>query len=572
MDTHMTPLPSALTNRRPKPTWEQFEQHLMLEVIRKQPEPRAHNHEERLANRKQAAELSTRIFQYQHSLQRPVHQSDVKALSGAMCKLKVLLWRMFPFNDLPVEIVANIFRYAVWSTTSTPDGILLRFRLTWVCRRWRHIAVHDPTLWNTIWFKDVKLGYQRSKLYFERAGTATLDLRIEDGEKSRLVREQPMTGNDMNRILDILMTKSNQIRMLVVVAELWPAILVLLDRLHRSSRSLQQLERIEIHRTGRPYRWDGPGYPLCDYQHALSLCNGHTQRINNVCLNGIHLDWDKTCLTNLTNLDLRRMPPDLGPSFEQFRYMLESSPNLKKLCLDGAGPITTTSQTLRSYPPVFLPRLESLILGDVIVTSAIYYAKIIHAPNVRELTLLNLGGEDHTQLFNVLTGKFPELLILTLHRMNIRTTAENGRTMVQWFLSIPKIKFMRVAATKADMFSLFVVDGRLHIRSDIPLNLTTEYRAAILANGSPIILCPELDAVEVQLVNIDSVVKFVHDRKTLGVPLRKLFIHHDWLENMKDQERAVIEEQGYEHDFITVSMPMKLTPVEESIWKQVRGG
>jgi hypothetical protein len=489
-----------------------------------------------------------------------------------MCKLKVLLWRMFPFNDLPVEIVANIFRYAVWSTTSTPDGILLRFRLTWVCRRWRHIAVHDPTLWNTIWFKDVKLGYQRSKLYFERAGTATLDLRIEDGEKSRLVREQPMTGNDMNRILDILMTKSNQIRMLVVVAELWPAILVLLDRLHRSSRSLQQLERIEIHRTGRPYRWDGPGYPLCDYQHALSLCNGHTQRINNVCLNGIHLDWDKTCLTNLTNLDLRRMPPDLGPSFEQFRYMLESSPNLKKLCLDGAGPITTTSQTLRSYPPVFLPRLESLILGDVIVTSAIYYAKIIHAPNVRELTLLNLGGEDHTQLFNVLTGKFPELLILTLHRMNIRTTAENGRTMVQWFLSIPKIKFMRVAATKADMFSLFVVDGRLHIRSDIPLNLTTEYRAAILANGSPIILCPELDAVEVQLVNIDSVVKFVHDRKTLGVPLRKLFIHHDWLENMKDQERAVIEEQGYEHDFITVSMPMKLTPVEESIWKQVRGG
>ena len=568
----MTPLPSALTNRRPpKPTWEQFEQHLILEVIRKQPEPRAYNHEERLASRRQAAELKARISQFQHSLQRPVHQSDVKALGGAMCKLKVLLWRMFPFNDLPVEIVANIFRYAVWSTTSSPEAILLRFRLTWVCRRWRHIAVHDPTLWTTIWFKDVKLGYQRSQLYFQRAGTATLDLRIEDGEKSRLVADQPMTGDDMNRILDILMTKSNQIRMLVVVAELWPPILVLLDRLHRSSRSLQQLERIEIHRTGRPYRWDGPGYPLCDYQHALSLCNGHTQRINNICLNGIHLDWDKTCLTNLINLDLRRMPPDLGPSFEQFRYMLESSPNLKKLCLDGAGPVATTSRTMRSYPPVFLPRLESLILGDVLVTYAIYYAQIIHAPNVREVTLLNLGGEDHTPLFNVLTGKFPELLILTLHRMNIRTTAENGRTMVQWFLSIPKIKFMRVAATMADVFSLFIVDGRLHIRNDIPLNLTTEDKAAILANGSPITLCPALEAVEVQHVNIDSVVKFVHDRKRLGVPLRKLFIHHDWLESMKDQERAIIEGQGYEHDFITVSMPMKLTPVEESIWKQVRG-
>ncbi|KAF8482015.1 hypothetical protein DFH94DRAFT_417737 [Russula ochroleuca] len=572
MNTHMTPLPPAPTIRRPAPTWEQFEQRLILEVVRNQPEPRAHNHEELLANRRQAAELRARISKYQRSLQRPVDQSHVKALSEAICRLKVLVWRMFPFNDLPVEIVANIFRYAVWSTTSSPDGILLRFRLTWVCRRWRHIAVHDPTLWNTIWFKDVKVGYQRSELYFERAGAATLDLRIEDDDKSRLDPDQPMTGKDMNRILDILMTKSDQIRMLVVVVELWPPILVLLDRLHRSSRSLRQLERIEIHRTGRPYRWDGPGYRLSDYKHALSLCDGYTQGINHICLNGLHLDWDKSCLTNLTSLDLRRMPPDLGPSLERFRYMLESSPNLRKLSLDGAGPIATTSLAMRSYPPVFLPRLESLILGDVLVAYAIYYARIIHAPNVREMTLLNLGGEDHTPLFNVLTGKFPELLMLTLHRMNIRMSAENGRTMVQWFLSIPKIKFMRVAATMADMLGLFNVDGRLHIRHDIPLNLTPEYRAAILNNGSFIILCPELEAIEVEHVNIGSVVNFVHGRKNLGVPLRKLFIQHNWLESMEDPEKEVIKELNDEPDFINVSVPMKVTPVEESIWKQVRGG
>lgn len=578
MASQMNPeLPSPTGNGRSSAaSWEQFEQSKMLELIRSLPEPKAYHHEELSAIRRQAAELRTRISQYQHALQRPIQHENkhyhITALGGAICRLKIILWRMFPFNNLPVEIVVNIFRFAVWSTINSPEGILLRFHLTWVCRRWRHIAIHDQTLWNTIWFKDVKLGYQRSKLYFERAGTATLDLRIEDDDNSRLIPGQPMTADDMTRILDILMIKSNQIRMLIVVVELWPPLLVLLDRLHRSSRTLHQLERIEIHRTGRPYRWDGPDYPLCDYEHALSLCNGQTQRINYICLNGIHLDWNRSCLTNLTNLDLRRMPPDLGPSLDRFRYMLESSPNLRKLSLDGAGPIVPMDSYARPYPPVFLPRLESLALGDFLVTYAIFYAGIIHAPNIREITLLNLVGEDHAQLFKVMTGKFPELLMLTLFSVKIRKGLENGRIMVPWLLSIPKIKFIRMAGMEPDMLDLFYVDGRFHIRNDIPLNLATEMKQAILANGSPITICPELEAIEVQQIDINSVVRFVSDRKRLEVPLRNLYIHLNSFNAMTPDETAILQTQKYEPNFVYVTVPMRLTPIEESIWKQVRGG
>jgi hypothetical protein len=565
------PVLPPLDGHGPAATWEQFEQCLILGLIRSLPEPKSYSHDELLANRRQVAAYKAQISQYRRSLQRPVQQSQNTALSGALCKLKVLLWRMFPFNDLSLDIVVNIFRFAVWSTANS-ESHLLRFRLTWVCRRWRHIAVHDQTLWNTIWFKDVKLGYQRSKLYFERAGTETLDLRIEDDDTSRLIPGQPMSGNDMTHVLDILITKSNQIRMLIVVVELWPPILVLLHRLHRSSRSLQQLEHIEIHRTGRPYRWDGPGYQLSDYQHALSLCNGRTHHINYICLNGIHLDWDKSCLANLTNLDLRRMPPELGPSLERFRYMLEGSPNLEKLTLDGAGPIAPMRSAAHSYPPVFLPRLESLVLGDFLVTYAIFCAGIIHAPNVRDVTLINLGGQDHTQLFKVLTGKFPELLMLTLYFVNIQKRAENTRIMVQWLLSIPKIKFMRVAGMKTDLFDHLVVDGRFHIRNDIPLMPTAEVSEVVMANWSPIILCPELEGVEIQQININSAVKFVSDRKNLGVPLRKLYINQSTLETMSPEEAATLKRQNYEQNFVNTMPPMSRTPMEESIWKQVRGG
>jgi len=252
--------------------------------------------------------------------------------------------------------------------------------------------------------------------------------------------------------------------------------------------------------------------------------------------------------------------------------MLESSPNLRKLSLDGAGPTVPMNSAARPYPPVFLPRLETLILGDFLVAYAISYAGIIHAPNVREITLLNLVGDDHAQLFKVLTGKFPGLLILTLFGVKIRMAAENARIMVQWLLSIPKIKFVRMGGMEPDLLDLLCVDGRFHISNDTPLMLATEVTQTILANGSPIIPCPELEAIEAQQININSVVRFVSDRKKLEVPLRKLYIHHNWFESMSPDEKAILEIQDYEPEFLNVTPPMSLTPMEESIWKQVRGG
>jgi len=252
--------------------------------------------------------------------------------------------------------------------------------------------------------------------------------------------------------------------------------------------------------------------------------------------------------------------------------MLEHSPNLRKLSLDGAGPMMSTGWTTHSLPPVLLPQLESVVLGDVRVSYAIFCARIIHAPNVRELTILNLVGEDHAPLLKALTGKFPELLILTLYCVDVKKTTPNIRIITQWLLSIPKIKFMRVAAMKGLMLACFFTDGRLHLRDDIPLNPTPEEKEAILADGSRITICPEIEAIEVQHVDMESVINFVFGRRKFGVPLRKLYIHHNWLESMTPEEKAMIEKQKYEYNFVNVTVPMSLTPVEEAIWRQVRGG
>ena len=570
MDPQFMPLPPPLCNPRARISWDQFELQQILVFMRSQPEPLSRDPDEIIsANKRDAAILKARIAEILRSPQLTTQPSQLFTLAEAHWKRKVLLWRTFPFNSLPEEIIVNIFRYAIWSTLNSFEGALLRFRLTWVCQYWRHITIHDQTLWNTIWFKDPKIGYSRSRLFFERAGTATLDLRIEDDIKMRVNPDQPMTGEEMEQIMDIVTTKSDQIRMLVVVVELWPPVLVLLDRLHRSSESLRQFERVEIHRTGRPYRWDGPSYPLRDYHHALTLCNGRTGLINSLCLNGLHLDWDKCLLANLTTLDLRRMPPDLGPSLNRFREMLENSPNLRKLSLDGAGPVPPTSPTKLPLPPVLLPRLESFIIGDMPISYAVFCAGVIHAPGVRELTLLNLGGDDHAPLLKALTDKFPELLILTLYCLNVTKNPQNARVMAQWLLSMPKVKFMRVAGMGQHMFAAFFSDGRFHNRDDIPLIPSPEEKAAIEATGSRIPFCPHLEAIEAQHIDTEVVVKLVRARLAFGVPLKKLYIHHQWLQNMTDQDKTIF--QFFGPNFIFVTVPMTLTPDEELIWKQVRG-
>jgi hypothetical protein len=212
-----------------------------------------------------------------------------------------------------------------------------------------------------------------------------------------------------------------------------------------------------------------------------------------------------------------------------------------------------------------------LVLGDVLISYAVFCAEILHCPNVRELIILNIVGEDHAPLLKALTGKLPELLILTLYCVNIEMSAINERIVTQWLLSIPKIKFMRVAeGMKPPVLDHFFVDGRLHIRDDIPLVLKPEEKEAILAEGSRITLCPELEAIEVQHVDMESVVHFVFGRRRYGVSLRKLYIHHNWLQNMKPEEKAMLEKQNYAHNFVDVTVPMSLTPVEEAIWMHVK--
>ncbi|KAJ7019653.1 hypothetical protein C8F04DRAFT_1147087 [Mycena alexandri] len=91
---------------------------------------------------------------------------------------------IYPVLTLPSEITSEIFARCVeWHREPDPKHAPLL--ITYVCRAWRDIAIHDPTLWNSVRFICRHGGERNSysshlaKLYLERAGTTPLDLLVE---------------------------------------------------------------------------------------------------------------------------------------------------------------------------------------------------------------------------------------------------------------------------------------------------------------------------------------------------------------------------------------------------------
>ncbi|TFY82085.1 hypothetical protein EWM64_g1934 [Hericium alpestre] len=480
--------------------YDQWEDTIYKAYLRKQPEPTAPESEERKAElmgiadrfKERTAKIATIL---QSRTLRNVNEVErlIDSLAEARWKRCVILWRLFPFKQLPTEIVVKIFRQVAWSARGNAESNLALLRLTWVCRHWRHIALCDKALWNTIWFSESS-PWTRSFTFFERAGTAPLSLRI--GESNRFLetrdRNDILTREQMESLMDRILTKVEQITMLIISVEEWPAVYAALSKLRAASRA-RLLYRFEIHRLGRPYTWLRPEYETHEYLEASTLCGAEALALRYLCCNGVHLNWNRTPISNLQCLDLRRMPAQYSPSVERFFEILRSSPNLESLILDGGGPSWDDKNPHPEVPPVHLPHLATLIIGSFSLLLSTFLVKALDAP------------------------KRP------------RSDAHEH-----------ELQYMRVGGLKRHVLHAFFIDGRLHLMDDYPLIPTDAQRKQIEEAHPPIILLPKLKYLEYQSMDTNDVLQFGQFRKHKDLPLEKIYINSHWAAQMSKQERDLL--------------------------------
>jgi hypothetical protein len=208
--------------------------------------------------------------------------------------------------------------------------------------------------------------------------------------------------------------------------------------------------------------------------------------------------------------------------------MLKGCPKLSKLALDAAGPQWLFEDVVEvSLPPVDLPCLATLVLGDFTVLYAIYVLNIFTARNLIDLTILNMVGHDYGPLIEHLTDRFPDVRVMTMYSFQLVDSIPNKRRMIKWLQSMPKIEILKVAQLKKTLLQHFLEDA--NVWAD-----TTD----ILAPKKPFIpLLPKLEILEYQSMPFDCVSHLVEGRKAIGAPLKRIYVILPWFAQMKAAEK-----------------------------------
>ncbi|KAG1783525.1 hypothetical protein EV702DRAFT_1190545 [Suillus placidus] len=451
-------------------------------------------------------------------------------------KRNIFYWRNFRMNDLPPEIITHIFRIAVWSTSTPAEGTHIRLLLTSVCAKWRRLMIEDCTLWSAIWFRDPP-PYERSLEWFKRAGGAPLDIRINEHDADWKSKDDDwrykeddhrFTTEQMEELMDTLFVKVSQIRMLVLVVDNWPPALVVLDKLQDAAYAGKtiNMERLEIHRMGQPFVWLGPG------RAPAVLFGGQTRALKYLCLSGIHIDWNATPLSNLSTIDLRKIAMNVAPTLNRFREVLLACPRLQKLSLDGAGPQLSARKP--DHVPIHLPHLKVLIIGGFSMLYSCYILSQFKAPNVRDLTLMNLTGEDYTTTIAVITARYKELRLLTLYAVNISPTEVGTKAMVRFLYAMPYLSYLRIASMKWHVVEAFNEDPREYgLGRDMVTQLFPQNR---------LVLCPKLQTIEFQQMSGTKIAEWAARRKELGAPLRKAYVNSPYVSKVTAEEADMIQQ------------------------------
>jgi hypothetical protein len=484
-------------------------------------------------------------------------------------KINSSFWRLFRINDLPPEILTNIFRYVVWSTGIPLVGIRHRLWLTWVCRRWRAHALADLTMWNAIWIRDTP-PYERSSAWLDRAGTAPLDIRINECDMAWNEEDKKDThilADHMRVLLESVFLKLEQIRMLIIVVDTWCPAMVVLDMLRdvKYVGRAHSLQRFELHRTGTPWAWLVPSYNPIWQQNRIPLFGGHVPTLKYICLNGVSVDWNTAPFVNLTTLDLRRMPLEASPTLSKFRQMLLSSPRLWKLALDGCGPrIEPVNPTMR---PVELSELTILVLGDFNLAYTLYVLSHIAAPNIRDLTLMNLTREDYWPLAVKMTSMFKQVRLLTMYTVEMGTILGRQKDVVKWIQSMPELCYLRIAQLVPSFLDLFLHDLAVY-GLERPRDNTTEQPPGSSSRVDNVegldtgrILAAKLEVLEYQSMPTAVITSFGRARLTMGVPLKKIYVNSPWVPSVTPEGQKELGSIAR----LYITHPSASTPEEQEI-------
>ncbi|EPQ60434.1 hypothetical protein GLOTRDRAFT_135118 [Gloeophyllum trabeum ATCC 11539] len=470
----------------------------------------------------------------------------------------LLLWRIFPINDLPPEILSHIFRFVALSSRTPKEAVNSRLHLTWVCRHWRGLAIGDPVLWSTVWFRLRRHSVgtfsspcmERSLAWLERASQAVLDVMIT--ALPQHLQLTPLSSLDagkadthiVHQLLHLIAPKLPQLRTLIVGLESPMCDLAFQILYNALSAGLvpARLEHLEIRRLEAERR---EALPTISNQAPLPFLGSEASALRYLALDGVTVEWSQSSFGNLTSLEISSTHFKNLPNFDMdLPRILRCCPNLEELGL-GAGFEKLSAEGM-DVEPVPLDQLHSLTFYETAPSNVSCLLCMFTAPCLRSLTLSHMGSEDCIILFSGLMGRFPELRYLALEELETSENDHAVNVMIRWFLSTPDLRYFKAKNTCESC----VFDALLYVESSTEqpaLRATPDPPKEILTSNYPLksgkaIVCPKLALLEVHVADVDSVIEFAQQRQALGAPLKKIYAGEGLLADLEKDDVADLQE------------------------------
>ncbi|KAI0367773.1 hypothetical protein BV20DRAFT_537602 [Pilatotrama ljubarskyi] len=244
-------------------------------------------------------------------------------------------------DRLPPELLIPVFQRVQWlygwPVESHTNASLLWLRVTWVCHRWRVVALQAPVLWTTISCHNHLKTVESLSAFLERAAGANLNLKLHSS-KGRSTLDTILLHSDRVRSLSLVLGDSEE-EYFPALVEFFPPVMPALEQLSISDHMSRQW-------------WSSAEGTLLD---------GRFPRLRHLSLSFFNFHWNSPVYRSLRSLVLFGLTGKEKPTIAQFLGILQACPELESL---RAQDFLGGAETDDSGHVVTLPHLRELVLGD----------------------------------------------------------------------------------------------------------------------------------------------------------------------------------------------------------------
>ncbi|KAH8111362.1 hypothetical protein DFH11DRAFT_1546753 [Phellopilus nigrolimitatus] len=302
----------------------------------------------------------------------------------------------------------------------------------------------------------------------------------------------------MSAVMDLVLPHLERWEDIEVLSDTWEPLYVFLERCNRAGAYLSsQFSEKGIPKAGNLRRF------------ALSRCNAYFALEGThfapkplfcatVTLAGVHVDWTRTPLRNLTEFSLKYHAQGVLPTPRELVSILRSSPNLERLCILGWGVCSIDDETSFSNleGTVVLRNLQELNFGWVGIQHSLKLLSLFswHMPKLRALALEDVANS-LDPIFTQDSSVVLDYIFSMLSTSNKRSGAPSTSHVAVEELSLHSTRFSADSCRRLLLCLQNLKDLTLHNVGDAFLMSLFPSNGAGVCEAT---LCPKLSRVVIR--------------------------------------------------------------------------